>query len=1105
MTSNYADEVSQSLIDQLKRGVAPWQRPWKPGERFRPYNPTSGNEYRGINSVYLMSRGFSDSRWLTYKQAQAQGAQVRRGQKGTKIEYWKFHGTEPVRDETGEYVKNPDGSIKQQKVEYTSPRVFHAVVFNAQQIEGLPPAVARPMAPEMERHAAAEAILRSSGARIQHGGDKAYYSPAADAITLPDRVQFHEPSGYYSTALHELGHWTGHPQRLGRDLSHPFGSEGYAREELRAEIASLMMGDTLGIGHNPERHAAYVDSWIKALKNDPREIFRASADAEKIQTYVLGLQQERIHFLTEERAENLSTLLHLRGEALQAARDAEAMMEMARADAAMDQETLAEQQALATSWQDTARANLTNAVSGAPEELRQQWDRLMAAEQDASHAYSDFQDRAFDVEVAGEEERGPLRAAASAAQQEWQEGVTRLTIVRKELGVAGDQVQVVSHEDRVRADQRARFALDAHSSTLAIGQAPKHALKAVEFAAEEQGLRPLVRFAGLSDWSQADPNQPTYAIDYIDADGRLQPKALMMDKRGRAAITESGAIQSPPQISWERESAQKITAVSISSAQQAEVQANDARIAQLVQEVATAGAEQQELPIKEPVVVETVVPPIEAIKPDRVYLAISFTDKEEAKQLAVESGFRIEWDREARSWSAPGDADLSKFDRWLPQNQVQQVVSQTMDRLSDVDYQREFTDVLKQQGFVMNDLAIMDGKIHRVALEGDRGSERSGAYKGYLDGTPAGYFENHRAGVKENWRTQKVVSTVSPEERARLNAEAAARRLDRERQQDEQYLQASVVASAMYASAAPATGDDPYCAKKGIDNPVGLRVTPAASDRTSNFLIGKTPWDVKKLGQEHEGTPVFMEGDLLVPARDMDGKLWSVQRVNPMFKGFMTSGRVSGLHTVAGSDVPLMDGPLAKDASLPLIVAEGYATADTVSKIAEQPVIVAFNAGNLQSIVTQLRERFPDRQIIVAGDNDHAKENTIGADGRPAKNVGKEKAIAAAESVDGLVMLPRFSKGEQGSDWNDKYLAAGASLPQLQREWRAQLGAAKAKVQSQLTERAQQQAAGQTNALDAGQAKGQPAEAAKPAPKASQALTQAEEQDAVKRKRRVAR
>jgi putative DNA primase/helicase len=120
-------------------------------------------------------------------------------------------------------------------------------------------------------------------------------------IHLPDKSRFPSADNYYATALHELGHWSGHASRLDRDLIHPFGSEGYAREELRAEIASMILGVELGIGHDPSQHAAYVGAWIKVLQDDPLEIFRAAADAEKIQGYVLGLEQNQSQEQTREQ------------------------------------------------------------------------------------------------------------------------------------------------------------------------------------------------------------------------------------------------------------------------------------------------------------------------------------------------------------------------------------------------------------------------------------------------------------------------------------------------------------------------------------------------------------------------------------------------------------------------------------------------------------------------------------------------------------------------------------------------------------------------------------------------------------------------------------
>lgn len=292
----FHETVAEKLIEQLKEGTAPWQKPWQAGEpgAFMPTNPTTGKRYKGINAIQLMSQGHSDQRWMTYKQAVAVDAQVRKGEKGTPIQYWKFSEEQAKTDVAGKPVLDAQGEPVTQTVKLERPRVFFATVFNAEQIDGLPPIQARK---EQDWSAVdrAETILQASGAVIRHGEqNRAFYRPATDSIHLPDKGQFPDADGYYATALHELGHWTGHESRLARDLVHPFGSEGYAKEELRAEIASMILGDELGIGHDPEQHAAYVGSWIKALQDDPLEIFRAAADAEKIQDYVLGLEQQQV-------------------------------------------------------------------------------------------------------------------------------------------------------------------------------------------------------------------------------------------------------------------------------------------------------------------------------------------------------------------------------------------------------------------------------------------------------------------------------------------------------------------------------------------------------------------------------------------------------------------------------------------------------------------------------------------------------------------------------------------------------------------------------------------------------------------------------------------
>ena len=240
MANDYVDQVAGAIIEQLKAGTAPWIKPWQPGERFMPYNPTTGNPYHGMNAVWLMScaenRGYTDARWMTYRQAQAADAQVRKGEKATAIQFWKWQGLEPVRDPSGKPVLDQEGNQVRQMVRYERPRVWSAAVFNAEQIEGLPPAPNRPALAEWERHERAETILTRFGATIRHvRGDSAYYLVSNDTITLPERDQFPSGDRFYATALHETGHATGHPARLNRaDLGHPFGSEAYAREELRA-------------------------------------------------------------------------------------------------------------------------------------------------------------------------------------------------------------------------------------------------------------------------------------------------------------------------------------------------------------------------------------------------------------------------------------------------------------------------------------------------------------------------------------------------------------------------------------------------------------------------------------------------------------------------------------------------------------------------------------------------------------------------------------------------------------------------------------------------------------------------------------------------------
>lgn len=287
----FHEQLADKIIAQLEAGTAPWQRPWDAPTLMQPYNESTGKPYRGSNVLNLMLAGYADPRWLTFNQARERGYRVNKGEKGSLIQTFRFHDEKQLRDGEGKPVKDDKGNVLIEQTKLNKPIIRTFVVFNAEQMTGLPPL-------ERATHQwqpvdQVEKLLVASGAQIEHQqGNRAYYSPGQDRIVLPLKDQFPDPERYYSTALHELGHWTGHESRLNRPFVGSFGTPDYAREELRAEISSLLVGQRLGISHDPGQHMAYVADWIKVLKEDPMEIVWACQDAEKINNY-LSLYLER--------------------------------------------------------------------------------------------------------------------------------------------------------------------------------------------------------------------------------------------------------------------------------------------------------------------------------------------------------------------------------------------------------------------------------------------------------------------------------------------------------------------------------------------------------------------------------------------------------------------------------------------------------------------------------------------------------------------------------------------------------------------------------------------------------------------------------------------
>ena len=304
--ARFADEI----IQRIKEGTAPWQKPWQPGERALPENLASGRAYSGGNSLYLAvaaeQRGHADNRWATYRQIKALGGHVRKGEHGEQVVFVARAKRLVQRDQAGKPKLDAQGNRTYRAEPLDRPVWRTFTVFNAEQTAGLELDRATPNRPAWHPHRVAEAVLEASGVPIRHtAGDRAYYHLERDHIVLPQRAQFPSADHYYQTALHELGHSTGHPDRMKREtliegVKTGFGSPAYAKEELRAEISAMMTGDRLGTGHDPARGAAYVEGWIQALEEDPREIHRAAADAQRISDYLIEPARNRIDELERE-------------------------------------------------------------------------------------------------------------------------------------------------------------------------------------------------------------------------------------------------------------------------------------------------------------------------------------------------------------------------------------------------------------------------------------------------------------------------------------------------------------------------------------------------------------------------------------------------------------------------------------------------------------------------------------------------------------------------------------------------------------------------------------------------------------------------------------
>ncbi|EGI6181602.1 DUF1738 domain-containing protein [Salmonella enterica subsp. houtenae serovar 51:z4,z23:-] len=1136
----FHEVVAENLIAQLKEGTAPWQKPWNPGApgAALPMNPTTGKRYRGINAIHLMAQGYGDQRWMTYKQATAADAQVRKGEKGTLVQYWKFTEERLKKNDDGSIAIGKDDQPIKEIVQLERPKVFNAVVFNAEQIDGLPPLTVSKEKSwnSIER---AEDILKASGAIIRHDQvDRAFYRMSTDSIHLPQKEAFPAADRYYATALHELGHWTGHTSRLDRDLAHPFGSEGYAKEELRAEIASMIMGDELGIGHDPSQHVAYVKSWIKALQDDPLEIFRAAADAEKIQGYVLGLEQQKVQeqpvTLMQEKRENehaeiLAELNTPHPEFGFEMRESANVLEQTAKDAGYNvyfsrsenefggfdirvnyedtagktlpvfSELLGDAKVLTyvggervpgtgytsdPDWQKAAlntafasmEDNLTLAaknvrdqvesISGDPRELPEDVKFPKNWLPNSSLLESESTERSHSQTAAGAEmttqaetvtpeqqrrnraekfilsnldggladhvprmnrsqlalSREVLFDAQSSEpnsdfwqrngeflasfSQNWPDAKEKIDAAYKELDFATSLLPAKKYlvADNLGANEKLNIVLETNSAIKALAAVNEGENRAVhdnrilgnnqidlndrqgnfyqtidsEKAAIAQGIMTLDEEMNVlppqdaQEWYQSSVESilegaeaPTEAYSAMEALGPEpgELEAVFLSDMGQRVIPEVSLNiaqeNTPIKVPYqERNEAKALGAKWDRSEQTWFVPAGVSLDKFTKWNGSEAAAAAQDAPPQKATTDRSA---------ERQELAVPYKDRAEAKAAGAK------WDKEKKTWYAEAGADMEKLAKWKPENvKVEQSPAMTL--------QEEVETALKNVGCILDadtdrgqKHPIMDGEGHRITVEGDKKGEKSGFYIIHTDGHPAGFMQNNRTKEELRWSSKGYVQT--DEEKALLRAQAAQKQAEKAAQQQK----------------------DHEASAKRVGKQLGQLSEP----------LQQTAYLEKKGLQVHKGVFTDKDGDkTYIPAYDVSGKQWTMQYINEDgTKRFAKNARKEGCFHVVGGLEALKDAPV-------LIIAEGYATAGSIAEATQYPTVAAFDSGNLEPVAKALKEAFPDKPIVIAGDDDVAQSCKMKAKDKATVNVGREKALETAKAVGGVAVFPIFAKGE---------------------------------------------------------------------------------------------
>ena len=884
----FTDDFISEVIEAVRNNTAPWQQSW-PSGLMAPYNAVKGNTYSGRNAVRLfmqgLKRGYTDPRWATARQIKEMQGHIRKDEHGTGILYY---GQRLVIDD--------DGTEKMRGV------VRHYYVFNIEQtnLPALQREALREVTPDLPAFAE---LLAIHNPRMAPG--EPMYDPNSDVIHMLVKAAFTNDGEYYSAVFHEMGHWTGHESRLNRDLTHPFGTPGYAREELVAELSSFMLSLEHGLPFSPKQSHAYLQGWAERTEQELEDALRqgfkdATAAKNFIDAPLRERQQER------EQQVELATPLTSRDEA----------------------ET-------------------------APEKGR-------AVQTETTQEY---QPKHGDVVRTYYTRTGKIGAEVRISISHHETRPICYHYIGKWGAASGVTPEELSKEDAEwRTTRRGITIVDGPAAAIAFGNA------SLTITANEKNTERKISSATTA----AEQSAATAAPEAEQAAPAIEQSAEPVAPE----VEQAAPAAHKPDV--RETSATTTTSKTSKSAEDAVVQAY---VAERFDKLFRRAYDEQAMVA-------------EVMETQRVYLAVSWDERHEAKALGAK------WDGKKSCWYAPNKSllpPLQKFNRQPSDYQ----------RAGSGDSLEDLRAMAASMGLDVERFDTTPNVWHRVPVEGRR-TTIDGAYKIWqnADGVTGATIKNLVTGETRAWSDRGARRDPVPDIVQR------AAQLNREEQiqaQDQVRAQLNIMrgqdALAAYKMLPDARGDEPYFARKHMTSSHGIK-------RLEDGTMVIPLINGERVG-EWADTP-----------KDRYLGLVSLQTIAPDgTKMLMKQAAKSGAYFPIGS-------PAARAVPTHIVLAEGIATAEAAHQIlagGDRRVlaVAAIDAGNLVHVASTLQQMFPAAKKIIAVDND------LGTEQKHGKNSGVVAARAvAAKHPEYALAIPEPIDGKN-TDWNDVLVQKGRSSARM--------------------------------------------------------------------------